>query len=123
MSWQSFEWALGCDLGLASTDTWRWKAGHNDAVTSAPHTRGSSFDGALVNMLKGWYDYAALHEDRFEAKVAEDYVLGPQWFAVGTALLVLLNGDTGRLDAGTVDRFIRDTMVKAGYTAEQAGNA
>ena len=121
MSWQSFEGALG--VGDFAAGIAAWKARHNAAILSAIHTSGSSLEAALVNMLKGWYDYAALHEDRYDTKLAEDYVLGPHWFAVGTALLALLNGDTGRLDAGTVDRFVRDTMVRAGYTEEAAGNA
>ncbi len=65
-------------------------------------------------MVQGWADYARTHRNRFESTIGEDYVLGPQWQAIGEGLLGLLNGETGALDCGTLDGFIRDTMEAHG---------
>jgi hypothetical protein len=41
-------------------------------------------------------------------------VIGDAWEEIGRAILVLLNGETGRLDCGTLDAFIRDTLESEG---------
>lgn len=50
--------------------------------------------------------------------IGEDYVLGPEWATIGRALLALLNGETGRLDCGTLDGIIRDTLRAEGTEDE-----
>jgi hypothetical protein len=50
----------------------------------------------------------------FESLIGEDYVLGPEWTQIGTAIRGLLNGETGRLDCGTLDGFILETMRENG---------
>jgi hypothetical protein len=70
---------------------------------------------SVVAMLKGWQTYAAAHLVQHGSKISEDYFLGPQWLAIGKGLRTLLNGETGRLDGGTVDGFILDTTKEAGF--------
>ncbi len=61
-------------------------------------------------MLVGWLAYARVHQDRHENAVGNDGFLGDHWEALGRAILGLLNGETGRLDCGTLDKLIRHTM-------------
>jgi len=68
----------------------------------------------IVAMLKGWLAYAQDHRARFDSPIGEDGVLGPEWEAIGDALRGLLNGDCGRLDCGTLDGLILNTMRENG---------
>ncbi len=61
-----------------------------------------------------WADYASCHFALYEAKIGEDGVLGPAWEAIGASLIVMLNGETGRLDCGKLDGFIRYTLKEHG---------
>lgn len=82
-----------------------WQDRHDSAVANPkPDER------PMVEMISAWAQYAIQHQRRFESTIGEDYVLGPNWQAIGEGLLGLLNGETGRLDCGTLDGFIRDTM-------------
>jgi hypothetical protein len=100
-----------------SSDLTDWRARHNTAVT-LPITRISTLESSLVYMLRGWYDYARQHEQRFESKIGDDGFLGPAWEEMGDNLRTLLNGDIGRLDGGTVDGFILNTMRENGVDTE-----
>lgn len=44
----------------------------------------------------------------------DDYVLVKAVEHIGSAIIVLLDGPIGRLDQGTVDRMVRDTVKMAG---------
>ena len=83
-----------------------WHERHRDAVI-AP---ASDKEMPLVFMLRGWAEYADQHARRYESKIGDDGVLGPAWESIGDAMRGLLNGETGRLDCGTLDGFILDTM-------------
>lgn len=95
-------------------NTTGWQDRH-DAAMLAPRP---GFEAAIVGMLNGWHLYAGTHQFRFESPIGDDGVLGPEWQAIGQALLGLLNGNTGRLDCGTLDAFIRDTLTLAGAETE-----
>ena len=69
-------------------------------------------------MAKGFAQYAETHQRQFESTIGEDYVLGPEWAQIGKGILGLLNGETCRLDCGTVDGFIRDTFTANGFNDE-----
>lgn len=79
---------------------------------------GAMHETCMVAMLKGWRDYAREHETQFDSKIGDDGFLGPQWLQLGKALRALLNGETGRLDCGTVDGFILDTLQAHGFSEE-----
>lgn len=90
----------------------RWVARHLEALRfpEGPEV-------PLVALLRGWIDYANTHRNRFECGIGEDGVLGPEWERIGNALLGLLNGETGRLDCGTLDGLIRRTLDAEGFEA------
>jgi hypothetical protein len=73
------------------------------------------YEAAVVGMFKGWLAYAEAHAGSCGSIIGSDYVLGPEWEAIGQALLGLLNGETGRLDCGTLDREIRAALKEQGF--------
>lgn len=92
-----------------------WSHAHQ-RVLEEPARRG--LEGSFAHMYRAWLAYADAHKSRYESDIGQDYVLGPHWEAVGKGLLGLLNGDIGRLDAGTCDRVIKDSLHRAGFREE-----
>jgi hypothetical protein len=90
-----------------------WQGQHHRAIV---YPRGSEVP--IVEMLKGWFEYADHHFSQFESLIGDDGFLGQHWEAIGDALRALLNGDCGRLDCGTVDGFILNTMRDNGIDTE-----
>jgi hypothetical protein len=108
-----------------SPDTTGWKLRHLQAMAEPFGTmQGNQRAGvnglerALVIMLRGWLEYAESYKARFESEIGDDYVLGNEWFAIGVAMLSLLNGDLGRLDGGTLDAIIRDNLTEQGFDCD-----
>lgn len=58
---------------------------------------------------------ASEHLRRFEVPIGEDYVLGDAWLTIASGILASLNGETGRLDCGVVDGWLRDTAAGVGF--------
>jgi len=73
---------------------------------------------AIVCGVKAWIQYAEATREAWGEQM-DDYVLGVEWQAWGAALLGLLNGETGRLDCGTVDGIIRNVYQAAGGTGDE----
>ena len=61
---------------------------------------------ALVHLITGLALYADAYESTFEAGIGEDGVLGEHWADIAEGIRGLLNGDTGGLDAGTLDSLL-----------------
>ena len=102
---------LYADTSLPSTNGW---AARHDSAINFPKRN----EEAIVLMLKGWADYAVTHEQRYESLIGEDGVLGEEWERLGKALRGLLNGETGRLDCGTLDGFILRTLARHGVSTD-----
>ena len=88
-----------------------WQERHDAAVYLPVHET----EPGVVPMLRGWAVYAAKHFQHNGSPIGEDYVLGPQWEQIGLGIRGLLNGITGRLDCGTLDAFILDTLSENGF--------
>lgn len=75
---------------------------------------------AVVKILAGLHAYADYYKIRYgaECALATDNVLGPAFEQVALELLVLLNGETGRLDCGTVDAEVRALLRACGFSGE-----
>jgi hypothetical protein len=97
-------------------DTWRDR--HDDAMT-APR----NFEVPIVHLYRALISYAAQHERRYESRIGEDFVLGPAWLAIARNLLRLLDGETGRLDCGTLDGDLRRLAVSVGFTEAEFDDA
>ena len=105
------------NTGLANRkypNTGGWQDRHDRAWSMG--IQNGPFENGGVMMLKGWRDYATAHKERYEDTISNDGFLGREWLALGKSLRALLNGETGRLDCGTVDAFILDTLAEHGFS-------
>ena len=99
-----------------------WKSRHLTAIAEplgtvyGPDT--PTQERAMVLMLRGWLEYAQAHTKNFDSNIGDDHVLGDEWFKIGEALRRLLNGELGRLDAGTLDTIIADNLAEQGFDTE-----
>ena len=84
------------------------------------NSRGSTvtLEHAMAVMLMGWAEYGDAHRAAYRSGIGEDGVLGPEWAAIGRALLGLLNGDLGRLDGGACDGFLRGALEAEDLSAD-----
>ena len=87
-----------------------WEARHFAAVANP---RGDEV--GIVGMIRAWLSYADHHATLHGARIGEDNFLGPEWAAIGSALLSLLNGSLGRLDGGTLDHVIREALTEEDF--------
>jgi len=92
-----------------------WKRRH--AAAMATPTLGTH-EQAVVELVKAWKLYAAVHERAYGSKVGKDSVLGPAWESIGHALRALLNGETGRLDCASLDSDILRLMERNGIEVD-----
>lgn len=72
----------------------------------------------IVRLIHAWGLYAAAHYREHGRLIGEDAVLGASWKRMGHELLVLLNGDLGRLDGGSLDHGIREFAKQHGVDLE-----
>ena len=88
-----------------------WKERHLQAIN---FPKGCEIP--VVNAIAAWLDYANEHERRYESPIGDDGVLGQCWLEMGRAIRGLLNGETGRLDCGTLDAILLDSMIAEGFS-------
>jgi len=72
----------------------------------------------IALLWRGIVEYARRHERRFESPIGEDYVLGPHWLDMCRAFRGLLDGETGRLDCGTLSTELRILVERAGMSLD-----
>lgn len=87
-----------------------WRTNHNSAML---HPVGAEVP--IVGLLRAWREYQTAHAKRYETGIGNDYVLGVEWENIGRAIIRLLNGETGRLDCGTLDGDIRRILADEGF--------
>jgi hypothetical protein len=104
---------LNADRSMPNTGGWQTR--HDLAVMNVQQ---NPFESPMVNMLKSWAQYAEDHRKRYEAPIGEDGVIGQYWTDLGHSLRRLLDGETGRLDCGTLFHFIYETMRENGVDPE-----
>lgn len=90
--------------------SWRYAESGRRVAQSRPQ----NFEGALVRGIEAAALYADAHRARFDSPIGDDGVLGPCFRDWLTGLRGLLNGETGRLDCGTVDGLILEIAAIAG---------
>lgn len=69
----------------------------------------------VKDMIRAWIAYAVWHTTRYQAVLKNDYMMGAAWGRIGYDLLVLLNGNLGSLDGGTLDHIIRHNLEVQGF--------
>lgn len=82
------------------------------------HAPGDATEYALATMLTALARYAAAHKHRYESDILADGVLGPAWADILKGFRTLLNGETGRFDAGALDAAACDLFFSAGGKEE-----
>ncbi len=95
-----------------------WEVEHHLAlVMSIGPERG------ILSLIESWLVYADRHQQRYKTSIGNDYFLGPAWARIGLAIRTLLSGELGRLDGGTLDTVILDTLSTEGFdeNGEQLG--
>lgn len=84
-----------------------WDKRHNEALENPLF-----FERAVVSMLTGLEMYIHDHQERYEDEVFNDGVLSRYIVDVANGIRGLLNGETGRLDCGTIDARLVEILKK-----------
>jgi hypothetical protein len=95
-----------------------WGARHVQAMTVP---RG--IEVPIVVTVCAAARYADDYQERYGSPIGHDHVLGPAWLSIIGACRVLLNGEAGRLDCGTLDSLLLDMGVGAGFKRADVENA
>ncbi len=90
---------------------------HNEAIR-----RARRFELPIIRGLQAWEQYAQVHKQTYDAPVMEDGTIGDYWAAWGFALRCLLQGQTGRLNCGHLDRYILELLKYHGATDQDLAN-
>ena len=97
-----------------------WKIQHNAALV-APRSEGENIIGLLfggAQLLYAGY-YTAQQEYGNDAVLSEGLGhIADALASVATATLVLLNGEHGRIDAGTIDTALRNMVEGVGLSPD-----
>ena len=87
-----------------------WDRRHNAAMISP-----KGVEVGIVAMLNGLEAYIEDYEQRFEGSIFHDSVLGADGIVqIAKGIRVLLNGELGRLDAGTIDTRLCEVLKACG---------
>lgn len=78
-----------------------------------------SLEEPIVSLFEALANYADRHFVRYESPIGHDRVLGVGWLMIAKAIRIMLNGDLGRLDAGTLDALLFDLTAAAGFEREE----
>ena len=106
--------ATNCSSPMATRDPYDWK-GRHDAAWRTP--RG--IERPIVELITGLDSYTTQHERAYGSPIADDGFLGPAWLNIAKSINRLLNGDLGRLDGGTLDRTLREIVVRGGESPDE----
>lgn len=87
-----------------------WRERHASAIATPRYP-----EAAVIHLFSALDEYACAHNRRWDSLIGQDFVLGPVWETMVTNLKELLNGETGRLNCGTVESAIRQLMLDHGY--------
>lgn len=88
----------------------RW---HHEALQSP---RGIEI--AITDMRRALLRYGIEHKERYGAELGGDGFLGDHWLQMARGYLGMLNGETGRLDCGTLDGELRRWAMGFGFEEE-----
>lgn len=72
------------------------------------------FERGIVGLIRSLAELAKAHHDRYGVFISEDGYLGDEWAQILSSAHALLNGETGRLDCGTLSQQIEDLRTSGG---------
>jgi hypothetical protein len=102
-----------------TTKSCRGIIGEELARVRARENDPASAHWAFLRLVTALADYSDAHRERFESSMGDDGFLGPAWLDILKGTRTLLNGETGRLDCGTVDSMLVRMAEAAGYEEEE----
>lgn len=88
------------------------------AGTMHQSTTSMRREAALRDLIVGWARMAELHRMDYGSLIGADGVLGVAWKGIGISLRIMLNGDLGRFDGGTLDKLILEIAEATGVDLE-----
>lgn len=103
--------------GLVAASSDDWAVAHNSAVMDYVQQRTvkmeHDYEQAILRMADAVSQYVNAYVR--ENELPFDYVLGPYLGAILNAIIGLLVGNVGRLEAGTVDSWCRMMAERIGW--------
>jgi hypothetical protein len=75
-------------------------------------------EATVRDLVIAWARHGEAHRIVHGTNIGEDQYLGFAWKAQAQALLMMLNGELGRLDGGTLDKIIRAVAETCGVDLE-----
>jgi len=108
---QVFEFPCGAAALPTQTVSNQHLIRHHEAML---HPRG--IECAIVALRSGLLQYAVEYFEGCE--LGKDHVLGEAWIEMARGFISLLNGETGRLDCGTLDGELRRWAERFGFEEE-----
>jgi len=94
------------------TTTWQER---HEAALAAPEGP----ERPLVALWQAVGQYAEAYEARYGSPIGKDGVLGPNWLAILDGFVGLLNGESGRLDCGSLDHEARELARRHGFSESE----
>ena len=91
-----------------------WATRHNKAVSHP-----TKAERAILYACYALERMADAHAERYASVIAEDGALGDCWLKILHGVRGMLNGETGRLDCGTVDGWLVRLALEHGFTDEE----
>lgn len=86
-----------------------WKVRHNEALENP-----MLFERPIIYALDALEQYRARHLQRYGSKVEDDGVLSQGVADIAKGIRTLLNGELGRLGAGTLDGYLVKILIDCG---------
>lgn len=86
-----------------------WRVRHNEAVKNP-----AGFEVAIMGLLLGLESYRVEHALHYASNVGDDGVLSDGVADIAEGVRTLLNGEIGRLDAGTIDGYLVAVLRECG---------
>jgi len=87
-----------------------WNREHEEAMRNPR----PGFERGITGLIRSLAELAKAHYDRYGVYIFEDGYLGDEWSQILSSAHAMLNGETGRLDCGTLSRQIEDLRTSGG---------
>lgn len=91
-----------------------WEFGNASADHGPKRT-----EAIIRDQIIAWARYGEQHRMVYRQDIGKDGVLGIGFKAIGQAIRILLQGQTGRLDQGTLDKLVLNIAESCGVNLEE----
>ena len=102
---------------ISNDPKYSWIIRHSQALDNP-----TGIEIPTVRIFQYLGDAIEAHKEQYGMNIADDYILGAAWLEIAKQVRVLLNGELGRLDGGTLDRAITSLAETAGFKESELDN-